>query len=349
MRHEFHRNSIVERPPQVGDLCPSVSIPIDGRSVPISELRGSPVVLAFGPSDWNPARPHQLGFYRDALARLAGLRNVEERDSGITGELEDGQPISLPVVHDLPLDGELARMLGGGQSETVIVIDGDGILRFRHEGAFGTLPSADQIVESLTASITSTKVSRRSLLLTSAAVLVAVSLISPIAEAFTAEGRQGGGLAATVLNVNGRSYPLPDDPRVTLLDALRERIGLTGTKKGCDHGQCGACTVIVEGRRVNSCLTLAHQAAGKHVLTVEGLADGDRLHPVQEAFIKHDGFQCGYCTSGQIMSAVACIKEGHTRSREEIQEWMSGNICRCGAYVGICEAVAEAARHGGAA
>jgi xanthine dehydrogenase YagT iron-sulfur-binding subunit len=134
------------------------------------------------------------------------------------------------------------------------------------------------------------------------------------------------------------------DPRTTLLDALRERMGMTGTKKGCDHGQCGACTVHLNGRRVNSCLVLAMQAEGDKITTVEGLAKGDDLHPVQAAFIEHDGFQCGYCTPGQIMSAVALIKEGHTGSDDEIREWMSGNICRCGAYPGILAAVKEASK-----
>jgi xanthine dehydrogenase YagT iron-sulfur-binding subunit len=129
---------------------------------------------------------------------------------------------------------------------------------------------------------------------------------------------------------------------VTLLDALREYIGLTGTKKGCDHGQCGACTVLVEGQRVVSCLTLAAAHVGEAITTIEGLAEGDRLHPVQAAFVKHDGFQCGYCTPGQIMSAVGLIAEGHAQTDDEIRELMSGNICRCGAYLGILAAIQEA-------
>ena len=152
----------------------------------------------------------------------------------------------------------------------------------------------------------------------------------------------GPGKVPITLDINGRPVQLKVEPRVTLLDALRERIGLTGTKKGCDHGQCGACTVHVDGRRVNSCLMLAMQAQGSKITTIEGLAQGETLHPVQTAFIKHDGFQCGYCTSGQIMSAVACLREGHARTREEIAEWMSGNVCRCGAYPGICAAIEEA-------
>ena len=143
------------------------------------------------------------------------------------------------------------------------------------------------------------------------------------------------------LEVNGTIHNLSVEPRSTLLDILREQLDLTGTKKGCDHGQCGACTVHVDGLRINSCLTLGVMTNGKKVTTIEGLAKGDQLHPMQEAFLKHDGFQCGYCTPGQIMSAVACIREGHANSELEIREYMSGNICRCGAYPNIVNAIQE--------
>ncbi|HMH24876.1 MAG TPA: (2Fe-2S)-binding protein [Puia sp.] len=143
------------------------------------------------------------------------------------------------------------------------------------------------------------------------------------------------------LEVNGVKYSVKVEPRVTLLDLLREQLNLTGTKKGCDRGQCGACTVHVNGVRINSCLSLAVTNEGKKITTIEGLAHGEELHPMQEAFIKHDGFQCGYCTSGQIMSAVALVKEGRTHSREQISEFMSGNICRCGAYSNIVKAIQE--------
>ncbi|MDJ0390223.1 (2Fe-2S)-binding protein [Roseomonas sp. E05] len=146
------------------------------------------------------------------------------------------------------------------------------------------------------------------------------------------------------LTVNGQSHELEVEPRVTLLDLLRERLQLTGAKKGCNRGECGACTVLLDGRRVNACLVLAASAEGCAVTTVEGLAQDGRLHPVQQAFIEHDAFQCGFCTSGQIMSALACITEGHTGSNAEIREWMSGNLCRCAAYPQIAEAVAAAAR-----
>jgi xanthine dehydrogenase YagT iron-sulfur-binding subunit len=148
------------------------------------------------------------------------------------------------------------------------------------------------------------------------------------------------------LKINGKSHTLDVDPRVTLLDALRERLQLTGSKKGCDHGQCGACTVLVNGRRINSCLTLAVMHEGDDITTIEGIANGDELHPVQAAFIEHDGFQCGYCTPGQICSAIALLKENHANSDDEIREWMSGNICRCGAYPNILAAIEEAKRKG---
>ncbi|TMV68632.1 (2Fe-2S)-binding protein [Thioclava sp. BHET1] len=146
------------------------------------------------------------------------------------------------------------------------------------------------------------------------------------------------------LNINGERHALSLEPRVTLLDALREHLGLTGTKKGCDQGQCGACTVHVDGQRVLACLTLAAQVEGREITTIEGLAGADgALHPVQAAFLAQDGFQCGYCTPGQIMSAVACISEGHAGSDEEIREYMAGNLCRCGAYPHIVAAVRHAA------
>src|ERR1700753_2061687 len=146
------------------------------------------------------------------------------------------------------------------------------------------------------------------------------------------------------LALNGMSRTIAiDDPRTTLLDLLRERLDLTGTKKGCDRGQCGACTVIVQGRRINSCLALAISLDGADVLTIEGVAQGERLHPVQEAFIAHDGLQCGFCTPGQIMSAIGLIQEGQAGDDpERVREAMSGNLCRCGAYRGITEAVLEA-------
>jgi xanthine dehydrogenase YagT iron-sulfur-binding subunit len=151
----------------------------------------------------------------------------------------------------------------------------------------------------------------------------------------------GRSLEVTLL-VNGSPRSLRLEPRVTLLDALREYAGLTGTKKGCDHGQCGACTVLVDGRRINSCLTLAVMHTGKHITTVEGLSENGALHPVQAAFIKHDAFQCGYCTPGQLCSAVGLLNEGRARTDDDVREQMSGNLCRCGAYNNILAAIREA-------
>jgi xanthine dehydrogenase YagT iron-sulfur-binding subunit len=149
---------------------------------------------------------------------------------------------------------------------------------------------------------------------------------------------------AVAVRVNGVDHELRLDPRVTLLDALRDVLDLTGTKKGCDQGACGACTVLVEGKRVVSCLMLAAQCDGHDVTTIEGLADDGRLHPMQEAFVRHDAFQCGYCTPGQIMSAVSLLAEGRAGSDDEIREFMSGNLCRCGAYPNIMAAIREVAK-----
>ncbi|HEX7678712.1 MAG TPA: 2Fe-2S iron-sulfur cluster-binding protein [Thermoanaerobaculia bacterium] len=188
--------------------------------------------------------------------------------------------------------------------------------------------------------------SRRSFVIGSAAATAAV-FVSPIlgAAPATAETppKSDPNAVAVVLDVNGKRHELRLDPRTTLLDALREHLDLTGTKKGCDQGACGACTVLIDGKRINSCLTLAVMSSGKAITTIEGLASNGRLNPVQAAFIRNDGFQCGYCTSGQICSAVALLREGHTHSDDEIREWMSGNICRCGAYTGIVAAIREAA------
>ena len=144
-----------------------------------------------------------------------------------------------------------------------------------------------------------------------------------------------------ILKINGVQHQLNIEPRVTLLDALREYLGLTGTKKGCDRGECGACTVLIDGKRINSCLTLAVMQMGKSIITIEGLAENEQLHPIQKAFIEHDAFQCGYCTSGQIVSAVGLLAEMQPKSDTEIREGMSGNLCRCGAYNHIVAAVRE--------
>jgi xanthine dehydrogenase YagT iron-sulfur-binding subunit len=181
----------------------------------------------------------------------------------------------------------------------------------------------------------------------SAVVIEAAVRARAIAKSLTMQNQRGGALLprteTIVLNVNGVDRRLNVEPRVTLLDALRDRLGLTGTKKGCDQGTCGACTVMVNGRRIDSCLTLAVMHQGDRIVTIEGIARNGELHPIQRAFITHDGFQCGYCTPGQIVSAVALINEGKKLDRESVREAMSGNICRCGCYPHIVDAVLEAA------
>ena len=174
------------------------------------------------------------------------------------------------------------------------------------------------------------------------AVLATGSALLAPADAAAADGPPSGRVSLTV---NGRRHTVVIDNRTSLLDLLREQLNLPGSKKGCNAGACGACTVLVDGHRVNSCLTLAVRLDGAEVTTIEGLAPGenDALHPLQQAFVDQDAFQCGYCTPGQIMSGIGCIQEGHTGSADEIREWMSGNICRCGCYVKIVRAVEQAA------
>ncbi|KQN11912.1 (2Fe-2S)-binding protein [Sphingomonas aurantiaca] len=176
------------------------------------------------------------------------------------------------------------------------------------------------------------------------AALTASSVISESDPAIAAPLAKPVGVRMAIrTTVNGKAVPVEIDVRTSLLDLLREQLHLTGAKKGCDHGQCGACTVHVDGRRVASCLTLAAKVDGRAVTTIEGLADGETLHPMQQAFIDHDALQCGYCTPGQIMAAVACVREGNATSKDRIREYMSGNICRCGAYVGIVAAIEQVA------
>jgi xanthine dehydrogenase YagT iron-sulfur-binding subunit len=183
----------------------------------------------------------------------------------------------------------------------------------------------------------------RRTVLAAGAALTAVAVEPSSASRSDASGPAARDLAPVKLWVNGKARELNLDVRVTVLDALREHLHLTGSKKGCDQGQCGACTVHIDGERVLSCLTLAVAAQGKHIDTIEGLAGADgKLHPMQQAFIDQDGFQCGYCTPGQIMSAIACVREGHVKSDADIQEHMSGNLCRCAAYPRIMAAVKQA-------
>jgi xanthine dehydrogenase YagT iron-sulfur-binding subunit len=182
--------------------------------------------------------------------------------------------------------------------------------------------------------------------MTAASTAATTSLLSPLAMAKNEPPKivDPRDAVKSILKVNGQIHRLSLDARTTLLDGLREHVGLTGTKKGCDQGQCGACTVLVDGKRVLSCLTLAKTVEGKEITTIEGLSNvkTGELHPMQQAFIDHDAFQCGYCTPGQIMSAVACVAEGHAQTKSQIREYMSGNLCRCAAYTNIVSAIEDA-------
>ena len=220
------------------------------------------------------------------------------------------------------------------------------LLLMEHKSDSSTEPSSNSFLDSSGVSSRRDFIGRLAAI--SAGLTVAVPLVrSPAGDAIRRDrvdpGDKPNNSLDCALDVNGKKVKLTIDTRTTLLDALRDRLGLMGTKKGCDHGACGACTVHVGGRRVLSCLTLAVMAQEKEITTIEGLADGNELHPVQAAFIACDGFQCGFCTPGQVMSAAACIKEGHTRSDQEIREFMSGNLCRCGAYPNIVDAIKAAA------
>lgn len=275
----------------------------------LAEFRGGPVIVAFPGT-------HQL----DAQPALQLITLEDER---------------LPLI--TARAGEVADRYGVQNHLAVFVVASDGRVAWCHTAANeGQVPRAPSGGAGF---------SRRE--------FIAVSLAASIAASFTSRPAASSGKPAlerpahavtVAFAVNGRAVELTTDPRVTLLDALREHLKLTGTKKGCDHGQCGACTVHIDGRRVLACLTLAAAVHGREVTTIEGLAHGSELHPIQRAFIECDGFQCGYCTAGQIMSAVALLREPCGDTDEDVKECMSGNICRCGAYAGIVAAIQSVRR-----
>jgi xanthine dehydrogenase YagT iron-sulfur-binding subunit len=337
---------------QLGDTVPNSPLP-DGST--LFEQRGRPVILAFAPSEWNPAQAHQS----EIFARLS-----QEFDS--SAALTEAAP---QAWHSLDYYGELAAQLGVAGQRALLLLDEAGVLRWKTVVEPGQELRPGQILAALEAlrptSVTtrdleattqteaaSSGMSRRTFVLATLAAAALLALPSIVAAApkdtsaslVPIDDRPA--MLPIELTINGQRHRLQLDPRTALLDALRENLHLTGTKKGCDHGQCGACTVHLDGHSALSCLTLAVMAQGKAVTTIEGLAKGDALHPMQAAFIKHDAFQCGYCTPGQIMSATALLADQHTRhgSAVEIREAMSGNLCRCAAYPNIIAAIEEAQR-----
>ncbi len=340
-----------------GTPAPDFTLPAANGQPPtrLSGLRGQPVVLAFSSAEWNPAQAEHLAQTQRVLAKAGfggELLGLSRSADGYHATLAGGQ-ISIPLRTNT--DAVAARYGVTGR-QALFLIDSDGIIRWRHVAAPGVTPRAQDLLTGLQALTPETApvssewgLTRRQFL--AAALGVALALSLPTAPAHAADAAPSPakalpppspfGTVPVTLNVNGADHALQIEPRVTLLDALRERLDLTGSKKGCDHGQCGACTVHINGRRVLSCLTLAAACPGKQITTIEGLANGDTLHPMQAAFIQHDGFQCGFCTSGQIMSATALLHEPVGPDDADVRENMSGNLCRCGAYPNIVAAIQD--------
>jgi xanthine dehydrogenase YagT iron-sulfur-binding subunit len=353
------------RVPQIGSEAPDFELTDNtGRRHRLSELRGVPVLLAFHPSHWDPSWAECVRVYNRVIGsaeQSAGARLLTvARSTGWQALSFDDATLDFPAAC---LDtGPIAERYGVASGAAVFVIDGAGRVSWRHTVGDAP-PSPNEVADALSASLPtavgdqSSGWSRRQFVATMVAAMLAIALARRVARAEPAARPRPatafGSATAVKLRVNGRELSLDLEPRVTLLDALREYAGITGPKKGCDHGQCGACTVHVNGRRILSCLTFAVMQQGKEITTIEGLAasagaSGDALHPMQQAFIDHDGFQCGYCTSGQITSATAVVREPWGPGDDDVREAMSGNICRCGAYPGIVAAI-QAVRKGSAA
>jgi xanthine dehydrogenase YagT iron-sulfur-binding subunit len=334
------------------------------RRLGFEDLGEGPVVLALARArDWVPKleAAATMDRIRAELRGLGASLLIMTAEGTWSFRADDDLELFLPKCAEL--EAPLRRLLGTAQRENtsaVFVIDGATDVRATRALALEGLSVGAALADALAAAgraLLSARpakgtLSRRELVI--ASLIAGVALVfaeacsrrAPIPTAAPA-GAAGSGSdeGEIILRVNGSERHVRIDPRTSLLDALRERMGLMGTKKGCDHGQCGACTVLVGGRRVCSCLTLAVMAQGSDITTIEGLAAGDELHPVQAAFVASDALQCGYCTPGQIMSAMGLFAEGRAVSDDEVREEMSGNLCRCGAYTNIIAAI-QLARKG---
>jgi xanthine dehydrogenase YagT iron-sulfur-binding subunit len=340
-------------PIAVGTVAPSFVLHGDAqRPLSSSESRGRPWVLAFV-RRWTPGV--DAGAIRAQLRGLGAILFIVS-DAGVWSFRPDDD-VELSAGPSRRLRRELAELgarcgVDAGE-DGVFVVDGDGIVQF-------ALAPSGELTSTLAGALEAAGrellglpprpgITRRDWAVMSLVAGFGLVLFhgcsgrGPARPAPAPIAAKAGTEVDVVLRINGQDRRLRIDARVSLLDALREQLALTGTRKGCDHGQCGACTVLRDGRAVNACLTLAIAAEGAEITTIEGLAKGDLLHPVQSAFITHDAFQCGYCTSGQIMSAVALLGEGRARTDDEVRQQMSGNICRCGAYPNIIAAI-QAAR-----
>ena len=362
--------------PRIGALAPRFRVRGDGTTLTLESLDKQPVVLVFL-ADWSPADapPEDLSRVRAelrglgaVLVVLSGAGLFQFRPDDEMERFARAAELDAADVRDVHAAFGLKRCASGNLSTPgLFVIDGHGVLRFAHVWKTSDDVTLETVGHALGAAGRAVVGAKRSLVL-SRRELVVTSLVAGFALMFLdacdkpETGKpvvtEGGAAAAAdagvpegeievTLDVNGAARKVRIDPRTTLLDALRERMDLPGTKKGCDHGQCGACTVHVDGRRVNSCLLFASMVEGKKIVTIEGLAKGNDLHPMQAAFVSEDALQCGYCTPGQIMSAVALLQEGGGSSDADVRESMSGNICRCGAYTNIVSAI-QRARKGSA-
>jgi xanthine dehydrogenase YagT iron-sulfur-binding subunit len=336
----------------------------DRSPVHLSSLRGQPVVLAFSPPGWDPTRAEGLAQINRLLSQSGfpgELLGLSRDGAWCQASLPEG-PMQFPLLTEDEIGCDVAGDYGVAGRQALFVVDEAGVIRWRYVAAPGISPRAEDLfagLQSLQKQGPAGGLTRREFMAAALGVAFALSLnvgpahaeappaMPPIVSSTLFPAPSTVGTVPVTLEVNGVKHALQIEPRVTLLDAVRDHIGLTGSKKGCDHGQCGACTMHINGRRILSCLTLAVTCPGKTITTIEGLAQGDALHPMQAAFIEHDGFQCGFCTSGQIMSATALLEEPVGPDDADVRENMSGNICRCGAYPNIVAAIQDVRKGNG--